>query len=292
MPPDDPQRRSGLAVVTGASSGIGRAIAIALARQGYRTVLVARRRALLEELARHLRTHAPSDAVALDLADSRGIAPAVAHITATHGPASVLVNNAGFGAYVPFLEQDPDEFQRLMRVNFEAAVRMTRALLPGMVGVAAHGGAPHVFNVCSMSARMGPWGHAGYAASKGAMRSFTEVLHAEHRGDGVRCTAVYPGIVGTEYFEKGTMKHLWPRVARRAVSPDVVADAVVASIGRERLAVYVPSHYRVLDWIAAVSPRAASWLVRRESAPRGATLATSGPTPVLDQGSFPDDFSR
>jgi short-subunit dehydrogenase len=269
--------REPLAVITGASSGIGREIASGLARRGYRTVLIARRAHLLEDLAADLSRHAPSHPVVLDLADRDSIAPAAARITAAHGPARVLINCAGFGAYEPFLEHSHAEFDRLMRVNFEAVVHLTRALLPGLIASGATGGA-HVFNICSMSARVGPWGHAAYASSKGAMRAFTEVLHAEHANRGVHFTIVYPGVVRTEYFKKGTMSRLWPLVERHAVSVERVAGAVMRALEAPRVTLYVPWHYRVLDWIAAASPRTAWWLVRRGSRADGATQ----PSPMPD----------
>lgn len=262
--PTSPSTRptdSPLAVVTGASSGIGREIAIRLAERGYRTVLIARRAHLLEQLAHQLEQHAPSVPFVLDLARTGEIASAAESITASHGPAHVLVNNAGAGMYRPFLDADPDEFQRLMRVNFDAVVLLTRALLPGLMRNGNGRAKSHVFNVCSMSARIGAWGHSAYAAAKGAMRSFTEALNAEHHDDGVRFTAVYPGIIATEYFSKGDMRDLWPKVKHHAVPPRRVADAVVRSIGRDRPAIYVPGHLRLLDCITAISHRAAQRVV-------------------------------
>jgi short-subunit dehydrogenase len=259
------ERAQPLAVVTGASSGIGRAIAVELAGRGYRTVLIARRGELLAELAAELSRRAPSVPFVLDLAELGSIAASAAGIVTAHGTPRVLVNCAGEGRYEPFLEHTGGAFERVMRVNFDAVVNLTRALLPGMMEEAGRHGWAHVMNICSMSARVGPWGHAAYAASKGAMRSFTEVLHAEHAAAGVMFTLVYPGIVRTEYFEKGTMRRLWPRVAKRAVSAERVARAAVESVGTRRATVYVPWFYRVVDWIGAASPRTVWWLTARES---------------------------
>lgn len=172
------------------------------------------------------------------------------------------MNCAGFGAFAPFLEQSADEINRLMRVNFEAAAEMTRALLPGLLTTGTQSHPSHVFNICSMAAGVGPHGHSGYAASKGAMRTFTESLQAEYASRHVIFTIVYPGIIRTEYFEKGTMRDLWPLVKKRAISPQRVSEAVVRSIGRNRLTLYVPRSYQLLNWIAAASPRAARRIVR------------------------------
>jgi short-subunit dehydrogenase len=154
-----------------------------------------------------------------------------------------------------------------MRVNFVACVELTRLLLPGMLALAAEGRVAHVINICSASARVGPWGHAGYAASKGALRAFTESLAAESRPRDVGVTIVYPGIVDTPYFRTPGMAPLWPKVSRRAIRAERVAEAAVRALGTRRLTVYIPRHYRVIDHIAAITPRLALHLVRRGSTP-------------------------
>src|SRR5689334_10477591 len=110
-----------LALVTGASSGIGARVATRLAARGMRTLLVARRLDRLDELAGKLRAQAPSDAIALDLAEPAAVEPAIAALVAEHGSVDVLVNNAGFGRYGRFLEHEPEEHRRLMEVNYFAA---------------------------------------------------------------------------------------------------------------------------------------------------------------------------
>lgn len=249
--------------MTGASSGIGREIAILLARVGYGTVLVARRRGLLDALAAELSHTAPSVPLSMDLAEPERTAEALEGELRERSPIEVLVNCAGVGVYGPFRTQSPEDFRRLMAVNFDAAALLTSRVLPGML----EKGRGHVFNVCSVSARVGPWGHAAYAASKSALRSFTETLWAEHLGSGVRFTVVYPGIVRTPYFENPRVAGLWERVGHRAIAPDRVARAVVRTIGRERPCLYVPRLYRAIDAIHAASPTLALRLVRAGSRP-------------------------
>jgi short-subunit dehydrogenase len=238
-------------------------------------VLIARRAGLLAELAGELATLAPSRAVVLDLADTGGIGPAFAEIIGRDGPPGVLINCAGYGIYKRFLDHTPDELDRLMRVNHDAAAAAVRAVLPSML--AARTG--HIVAVCSMSARMGPWGHAGYAASKAAMRSLMESLAADYpaRETGVRFTTVYPGIVRTPYFQGPTMDRLWERVGHRGIPAERVAAAIAGTIGKDRLSVYVPRHYRALDLIAGVSPRLAHRLVRNGSRPERVPLAACPP---------------
>src|SRR5262245_6186799 len=136
-----------LAVITGASSGIGRSIAIALARQRYPTVLIARRKLHLDALARRLSTYAPSIPLPLDPYNAARVESIIRSFLSEHGFVNVLVNCAGFSVYAPFEDHTEDELSLLMRVNFEAAVQMTRGVLPGMRLLAARGETAHVMNI-------------------------------------------------------------------------------------------------------------------------------------------------
>lgn len=255
------QDSSPLAIVTGASSGIGRAVAIALARRGCETVLISRRWWLLHELARDLSAVAPSRAFPFDLARTRDIAPAFAQLLREHSASRpiVLVNSAGFGVYGPFLTQPLDAFESLTRLNHLALVETCRAVLPRMLSDAQG----HIFNVCSMSSVVGTWGHSGYGASKAAMRNLTECLAAEFKPLGVRCTAVLPGIINTPYFTRPTMAPLWELVKHRAIAASRVASAIVSALWSDRLEIHIPAHYRALEYVAAMSTPTAVRLVRR-----------------------------
>lgn len=268
-------RKSPLAIVTGASSGIGRCIALRLGDRGYRTILIARRASLLEELANQLRRNRDSTALPMDLADVDAIEPRLTTVLDEQGPVNVVINCAAFGVYAPFEHQRPEVLSRLMRVNHDAPARIIRVALPGLLACAQAGRVAHVMNICSASARMGAWGHAGYAASKGAMRAMTESLMCEFVPRGVRFTVVYPGIIATPYFDQPGMDALWARVRHRAISPERVARAVVSSIGTPRVSLYVPAHYQLLDLIAAISPRLALGIVRRESRPLSSSVPSS-----------------
>ncbi len=256
-----------LAIVTGASSGIGRCIATSLGHAGYRVALIARRVALLHEVASSLPNPDLHPIVPLDLAEIDDVEPAITALLELEGPASIVVNAAGFGAYATFDAHTPAHHARLMRVNYEAPVAVLHAALPGLLDLAARDHLAHVFNICSCSARIGPWGHAGYAASKGALRSLTEVLACELEPRGVRVTAVYPGIVATPFFSHSDTRRLWKKVHHRAIPPEQVARAVLARVGKPGAALYVPRHYRFIDTLVALSPDLALDIVRRESKP-------------------------
>ena len=203
------------ALVTGASSGIGEQFARQLAARGHDVVLVARRADRLETLAGELPTEA--HVVACDLAtDAASLAGRVEQLGLR---VDVLVNNAGFGTSGPFAENDPAREAEEVRLNCEAIVTLSHAFLPAMIERRRGG----IINVAS-SAGMQPIPYeAVYAATKAFALNFTDALHTELRGSGVRVMSVNPGPVPTE----------WQRVAgytedRTGVVPgEISAEQVV-----------------------------------------------------------------
>lgn len=210
------------ALVTGASSGIGEQFARQLASRGHELVLVARRADRLESLAAEL----PTDAYAVpcDLATE---ASALSGRVADLGiDVDLLVNNAGFGTSGPFLDHDPKRDAEEVRVNCEAIVTLTHAFLPGMVDRGRGG----MINVASTAGLQPLPYESVYAATKAFAISFTDALHTELRGSGVRVLAVNPGPVPTE----------WQQAA--GYSPDRVAvvpgQIPAEQVVRESLAAY------------------------------------------------------
>ncbi len=185
-------RRS--ALVTGASAGIGAAFAEALAREQYDLVLVARRADRLEELAKRLRDArgVAIEVLAADLTDGAGLARVVARVE--EGPPDLLVNNAGHGSFGNFAELDIDREVGEIQLNVVALVRLTRAALPGMIR-RGHGA---IINVSSMAGFQPMPFNATYGATKAFVNSFTEALHEELRGTGVRVQALCPGFTRTD----------------------------------------------------------------------------------------------
>lgn len=191
-----------LALVTGASSGIGAAYAERLANDGYDLVLVARRRDRLVALADRLRreTGAEGEPLATDLADAGALLQLEARVAGADR-LELLVNNAGFGGYRPFVEVEPKIVDELIGVHIRAVARLTRAALPGMV----HRRKGAVVNIASLLALSGalppnplPY-RAVYAGAKAFILAFTEALSGELSQSGVRVQACLPGLVDTEY---------------------------------------------------------------------------------------------
>lgn len=252
------------AVVTGASSGIGRAIAIRLARRGYRTILIARRADRLQALADEISNEAPAIILPLDISHRDAVRETIPSYVENYRPISVLVNCAGVGQYRAFLEQGEDDFLQLMQVNCFAAADLIRAILPQMLERRSG----HIINIASISAKMGPWGHSAYSASKSAMVTLTQSLAAEYAPHGVRFSVVYPGVVKTEFFHRPDYAVLLDRILQHAIEPDRVAAVVERLLDRPRLEVCVPWYYRFLDGIRVLSAEFAHRIVARASRPK------------------------
>lgn len=188
-----------LAVVTGASSGIGEAYAIELAARGCHVVLVARSIDKLEWLAGKIKRKHGVQAYALssDLSKAgaaRQLAESIAKLSLT---VDILINNAGFGSYGRFEDMDPERDQELIMLNTAALVGLTHQFLPGMLG--RKDGI--VVNVASMAAFVPCAYSAVYGASKAFVLSFSEALWAETRGRGVRVLTLCPGATDTRFFD-------------------------------------------------------------------------------------------
>lgn len=181
------------ALVTGASAGIGTALVRALADRGVEVVLVARRQDRLQGLAASLPV--PTEVLAADLADPADLARVVARLADAGAPVDLVVNDAGLGAYGSLAAQDPARIQAMLDVNVTALVQLTRAALPRLLSRGGGG----IINVGSTAAyQPGPYS-AVYGASKAFVRSFTEAVHEETRGTGVRVLLLAPGVTRTEF---------------------------------------------------------------------------------------------
>lgn len=194
---------AGTALVTGASSGIGVAIARELAARGHSLTLVARRLERLRSLASELESEhgVAASALACDLRDDDARDVLEGRIRDTGRSVEILVNNAGFGSRGRFVSNEPGRMRDMVRLNVEAVVDLTSRFLPGM----ASRGRGTVLNVASLAAFQPLPGSATYAASKSFVLSFSEALHEELRGSGVTVTALCPGPVKTEFIETAGM---------------------------------------------------------------------------------------
>ena len=244
-----------VAVVTGASSGIGRRIALDLAGRGAVVIGMARRKAALDEVARLLRAASPASTAAVcDVGDADAYRSALAIVEAERGRIDVLVNCAGASEPASAFDADLDTYRRLMDVNFFGPVAGTLAVVPGMVAR----GSGIVVNVSSDSVRAPVAGIPAYAASKGALSAFTESIAHEVADRGVHVHVLYPGWVPTPMGLAGVERGMRPppRAARRteeqvarlvldrmggpAIEINAAPVAVLSAVGRA----FFPKAYR------------------------------------------------
>lgn len=187
------------ALITGASSGIGLALAGELAARGYRVALAARRTDLLEQAASRL-NRAGHTAMALtsDVGAAESVRAAVQFVEKTWGPLDLAIANAGVGTPMPVLELAPAQAEHMMRINFMGMVHLFHAVVPAMAGR----GAGRFAGVASLAGLRGLPTSATYSASKAAMQAFLEAARVELRGSGVGVTIINPGFVVSEMTDK------------------------------------------------------------------------------------------
>ncbi|HYJ61832.1 MAG TPA: SDR family oxidoreductase [Actinomycetota bacterium] len=245
--------RGSVVVVTGASSGIGEATAVAFARRGARLVLTARRTDRLEELATRIEA-AGGSAVALpcDVTDTAALVKLPGIVEAMVGPTDVLVNNAGIPGGGDFLAISHEQIDRVVATNLASVLHATRAFLPGMVA-RGHG---HVINLASLAGRFATPGAAVYSATKHAVVAFSEALSYDVEGRGVLITTVNPSFVDTESFPVDLPPSLVLRV-------ETVADAVVKVARRGIAPEYsIPRAIAPLQAFRVLTPPLYRWGVR------------------------------
>jgi short-subunit dehydrogenase len=258
-------RERPVALVTGASSGIGQSFATLLARDQHDLVLVARDTGRLEALAKELdqRFGTTSEILPADLTDREQLGQIEARLRGE--PAiDVLVNNAGFGTFGKFHELDIDAEDREVQLNVTALMRLTHAALGPMV----QRGKGSVLNVSSVAGVQPVPGDATYAATKAFVLNFSEAVHEELRGTGVHLTVVCPGYTRTEFQERASYSashvpgFMWQ-------DADEVAETALAALAKNRATCVPGALNRVAATLSGMAPHAVS---RRVSGRVGNTL--------------------
>jgi short-subunit dehydrogenase len=254
--------RDAVVVVTGASSGIGEATAVAFAQRGARVLLVARRKDRLEELAARIdRAGGRAIAWTCDVTNLAQVEKLPGLVKELMGrPTDVLVNNAGVPGGGAFVDLSHEQIDDVVGVNLLAVMHVTRVFLPGML----QRGRGHIVNVASLAGRFAPPGTAVYTATKHGVVAFSESLNYDTERLGVLVTSVNPGLVATEGFPQ-------VGVPRRFVMPaSRVAEAIVRAV-REDIApeLSVPRWLAPLQVFRVLTPPLYRWGVRhvRRSAP-------------------------
>jgi short-subunit dehydrogenase len=236
-PPRLTSYRGLTALVTGASSGIGRVLARRLAGEGARVALVARREAELEKLAAEIRAGGGDAWVSACDVESREQAEACcARVEQHYGGVDLLVNNAGYGRHRRFLEWDVADMERMMRVNYFGSLYFSKALLPGMV----ERGRGWLVFVASVAGKLASPEESAYVASKFAMVGLAEALSVEVEDAGVHVLTVCPGVIRTPFFDEEALERMPPVARRQFVEPEALVDAILKALARGRREITYP----------------------------------------------------
>jgi NADP-dependent 3-hydroxy acid dehydrogenase YdfG len=251
-----------LVLVTGASAGIGRAVAVRFAEEGCRLVLVARRQERLDLLARELadRFGTQSLPLAIDLLDRQATLAALDRLEPAWRAIDVLVNNAGLVRGLdPLQSAHAEDWDEVLDVNIKALLTVTRWTLPFMLAR----GSGHVINIGSIAGYETYAGGAVYCASKFAVRALTRGLKMDVLGTPIRVTSVDPGLVETEFslvrYRGDRERASLPYRGLKPLCGEDIAEAVVWCAGR-------PPHVNVLSMVILPTAQASATMVHRETA--------------------------
>ena len=255
----------GVAIITGASSGIGRETALALARKGARLVLAARRRAILDELAETCKAQGAADAIAVptDVACEEQVDALVAAAMERFGRVDVLVNNAGYGVHARAHETTTDQMRRIFETNFYGVFWGCKAVAPIMIRQRSG----HIFNVSSVIGKRGSPFNGAYCATKFAVCGLSDSMRVELMSYEVRVTTVCPGLTDTPFFDVveggGVHKKTSFAKLRTMMPPASVARRIVATVGKRTPELVFTPGGKFLTILSALCPRLADWIMKR-----------------------------
>lgn len=239
-----------IVLITGSSSGIGRATAIKFAKKGANIILVARGKEKLEKLSQDLKKFPVSTLVCeCDVSDKSQVKKMSEIVLEKYNSIDILVNNAGFAIYGSISNLTIEEIESQMATNYFGMVYCIKNFLPSMIQKKSG----HIVNVASVAASFGLPGIAPYCASKFAMLGFSEGLKHELKGKGVGVTVVSPIMVRTNFFDHPSFEKM-PKYSPTSLSPETVANAILKASNSPRLEIIVPRFVRIAVWIKNTFP--------------------------------------
>jgi uncharacterized protein len=223
-------------LITGASSGIGKQLAVDLAARRAVVVGCGRSIARLKESLKEVRRHSPSSAmIGCDVSDVEQVRGMVAKVLADYGKIDVLINNAGVGMRKPFVDSELGAVEEMMRINFLGAAYCAHAVLPSMIARKTG----HIVNISSGAGKIGTLNMSAYCASKFALNGWSESLYHELRPLGVKVSVVCPGPVRTEFNRE--FRDTEPKSpARLLVTPEAVSREIIKVIENNKFEVITP----------------------------------------------------
>ncbi len=239
-----------IVLITGASDGIGKQLAIDLAKRGAVVIGCGRSIERLKEVLKEVRQSSPASAMmGCDVSDQEQVHGMCEKILADFGRVDILVNNAGIGMRQPFADMPLATIEAIIQTNYLGAVYCTHALLPSMIAR----GAGHIVNISSVAGKIGTLNMAAYCASKFAMNGWSESLYHELKPLGVKVSVVCPGPVHTG-FNRNFPNSQPQSPESLFVSPDAVSAAIIRVIERNRAEHIMPPTLALLSWIKQAAP--------------------------------------
>jgi len=262
------EKTSNVAIITGASSGIGEETAVALAKRGYNVVLAARREEKLRQVAQRCaqiasqRGHTIETLVHVtDVAQREQVQALVADTEKRFGRLDVMVNNAGYGLFARVMETSPEDMRRIFQVNFYGVLYGCQAA--GEVMIRQRGG--HIFNVSSVIGKRGTPFHGAYCASKFALVGLGESLRVEMLPYNVRVTTVCPALTATDFFVASARSRAAGSSFQKfkTLSPArTVGEAIARAVGKRKPEIVLTAGGKLLTLIAAISPGLADYMMK------------------------------
>jgi short-subunit dehydrogenase len=248
------------AIVTGASSGIGNALALRLAEQRMRLVLASRNQVRLESLAASIRQRGgEAHVVATDVADAAQRAHLIEATVQALGGLDIFINNAGVGALGPFINAREERLRRIFEVNFFGCTELTRLAIPHL----RRGRNPMLVNISSILGKRAIPGCVEYCASKFALQGWSEGLRAELVLHGIHVLVVCPGTIETEFRAHLLEDQPKSRWRSRGMTADRCAGLIVSAMRARRNEIVVTAGAKVLAWLNRFAPRLVDWMMVR-----------------------------
>ncbi len=249
-------------LITGASQGIGRALAEAAARRGARVLAAARSESLLQELLQKVRAQGGTiQVVQADVTSAEDRCRMVEAAYQHYAGLDILINNAGIGATGHFAEVGPDRLRKIMEVNFFGLTETTRAFLP----LLRLGYYPAIVNISSIAGKRGIPARSEYSASKFAVQGFSEALRAELAKDGIDVIVVCPGLTQTNFSQNMLeQKARMPMDHLRGMTAEKVAEATLRALERGRNEVCLTLQGKLMVFVSRFLPRLADRIAARK----------------------------
>jgi NAD(P)-dependent dehydrogenase (short-subunit alcohol dehydrogenase family) len=264
--------RNKTAIVTGAASGIGRALAVALAREGARLVLADLNQAGLAETARLVEADGgKADIYALDVSSREDVYAFADDVDAKFGGADIVINNAGVTQFSKIEDLSYEDLEWVMNIDFWGVVYGTKAFLPQL----RRKGSGHIVNISSIFGIISAPAQGAYNAAKFAVRGFTEALRHEMRGSKIEVSCVHPGGVKTgimrtarflQHVTTDVREKTWTNFDKLPMMPPPEAAAIIVTgIRKNRQRIIVGNDARMMDWIQRLMPTSYGRIIFRPS---------------------------